>query len=142
MQQNLPTYVDALVSGYPEVQFVLIAGGSPLIYDDLEWIAGDAIPSKDDLDIWIKNNSLTQYQFRHLFTTAERVGIDNASTNTNIPAQYRAQLVTVMKDLELSSVVQLSNPQLAVGLGFLVQLGLLAANRPAQILSNTPVVGA
>jgi hypothetical protein len=140
MQQNLPTYVDALTTGYPEVQFELAATGLPTNYNDLVWLGGDAIPSKDDLDWWIQCNSLTQYQFRQLFTTAERVGIDNAASNTSISAANRAQLVTVMKDLELSTVVLLSNPQVALGLGFLVQLGLIAPNRPAQILANQPPV--
>jgi hypothetical protein len=139
MQTNLPTYVDALTIGYPTVLFRLVIDGLPTVYDDLEWLDGDAIPAQDDLDRWIKNNSLTQYQFRMLFTLPERVAIDNAASNTNIPAAYRAQLITVLKDLELSSIVQLGNPNLALGLGLLSSLGLLNANRIPQILANTPV---
>jgi hypothetical protein len=140
MQQTIPTYVDALTVGFPQVQFIVITGGSPTVYEDIEWTGGDAIPSQDDLNIWIKNNSLTQYQFRQLFTMAERVAIDNAQANPNIPADYKANLVTVMKDLELSTIVQLNNPSLAAGLAFLAQLGLINSYRPAQILANQPPV--
>ena len=81
---------------------------------------------------------LTKYQFRKLFTFNERVAIDSAPTNVNIPAAYRAALSTIQKDMDSSGMVELDNSDTAEGLGFLTQLGLLASGRMYQILANTP----
>jgi hypothetical protein len=138
------SYLDAITQGFPLV--MAHAEGNPYIYDNIIWSGGDALPSQDDLNTWIAaehiilSNSVTKYQFRQLFTTAERVAIDNAGTNTAIPANYRAMLVTIMKDLELSQTVILTNPAVAQGVGFLETMGLIATGRAAQILSNTPPV--
>jgi hypothetical protein len=118
--------------------------GDPFIYSNIDWTGGDAIPSQDDLDTWIAANpgydpakTLTKYQFRQLFTLNEKVATDNFKDNAAIPANYKAILTTVMKDLELSEVVHLDNPQVATGVGLLEQLGLIATGRAAQIMSNT-----
>jgi hypothetical protein len=138
------SYLDAVTQGFPAV--MAHAEGSPFIYDNIIWSGGDALPSQDELDAWIASeniilsNSVTKYQFRQLFTTAERVAIDNAGANTAIPANYRAMLVTIMKDLELSQTVILTNPAVAQGVGFLETLGLIAAGRAARILANQPPV--
>lgn len=137
------SYLDAVREGFPTV--MAISNGDPYVYDNLEWTGGDAIPSQDDLDDWIKtapghNTSmqLTKYQFRQLFTLAERVAIDNVSLNTTIPANYKAILVTILKDLELSEIVNLDLPSVASGIALLQQLGLLAEGRAEQILANEP----
>ena len=138
------SYMDAVTQGFSAVQ--VHCDSNPFVYDNLIWAGGDALPSQDDLDSWITaenitlTNSVTKYQFRQLFTIAERIAIDNAGTNTNIPANYRAMLVTVNKDLELSQTVQLNNPHVAQGVGLLEQLGLIAHGRAVQVLSNTPPV--
>lgn len=137
------SYFDAVKQGYPTV--IVQCLGDPFNYDSLDWQGGDAIPSKDELDQWIIENpgwdptlELTKYQFRQLFTLNERVAVDAAPTNEAIPAQYRAILFTMIKDLDLSEAVHLDNPQVSAGIGLLVQLGLLTAPRAAQILANTP----
>jgi hypothetical protein len=115
--------------------------GDPYIYDNLEWTGGDAIPSQDDLDVWISSNftkTLTKYQFRQLFTLTERVTCDNFALNSAIPANYKAILVTMFKDLEVSAEVHLDNPQTQQGVQMLEQLGLIGHGRAAQILANTP----
>lgn len=139
------SYLDAIRQGFPTV--MVASSGDPFIYDSLDWTGGDALPSQDDLDLWISENpgydpamDLTKYQFRQLFTLDEKVAIDNFKDNTNIQANYKAILVTILKDLELSEVVHLDNPQVAQGVGILEQLGLLAVGRAAQILSKTPPV--
>jgi hypothetical protein len=129
------SYVVAIQQGFPNC--IIEDDGDEFTYDDLVWLSGDAIPSKDDLDLWITNNSLSQFQFRQLFTQAERIAIDNSSSSTAIPAQAKAVLVTVMKDLESAAAIQLSNPQVAAGLGFMASLGLISSARIPQILSNT-----
>ena len=140
------SYLDAVRTGFPTV--MAISNGDPYVYDNLEWTGGDAIPSQDDLDAWIKSETttpgqntsmqLTKYQFRQLFTLAERVAIDNSALNTSIPAAYKAILVTVLKDLELSEIVNLDLPAVISGVGLLQQLGLLTAERAAQVLANEP----
>jgi len=136
------SYLDAVRNGFPSVMATAI--GDPYVYDNLEWTGGDAIPSQDDLDVYIKSHSgpdgtttLTRYQFRQLFTLAERVACDNFST-TSIPANYKAMLVTMFKDLELSAEVQLTNPQVAQGVRLLGQIGLLTPARAEEILANKP----
>lgn len=137
------SYLDAVRQGFPTV--MAISNGDPFIYDNLEWTGGDAIPSQDDLDAWIKSTpghnptmQLTKYQFRQLFTLAERVAIDNISLNETIPANYKAIIVTVLKDLELSEIVNLDLPAVISGVGLIEQLGLITAGRAKQILANEP----
>jgi len=67
----------------------------------------------------------------------ERVAVDNAQINPNIPAQYKAILLTMAKDMELSAEVQLGNTDVQQGVQLLEQLGLIGAGRANQILSNT-----
>ena len=139
------SYLDAIRQGFPTV--MAVANGDPYIYDSLDWTGGDALPSQDDLDTWISENSggdpalsLTKYQFRQLFTLEEKVIIDNFKDNQAIPDNYKAILVTILKDLELSEAVLLDNPQVKQGVELLEQLGLIAAGRAAQVLSKTAPV--
>lgn len=137
------TYIEAIGKGFPGVQCHAIGDGST--YESLVWDAGQPIPDKTTLDQWIAANpvtpigiALTLYEFRKLFTFAERVAIDSSPTNTAIPANYRAMLLTLLKDLELSGEVQLWNPDVQQGIDLLEQIGLIGQDRAAQILSNTP----
>lgn len=137
------TYLEAISIGFPLVQCHAPGNGS--VYEDIIWDGGAALPSKETLDAWIAANPsttengivLTKYQFRKLFTLNERVAIDNAPNNTAIPAQYRAMIVTMTNDLNLSGEVYLTtNPDVAAGLNMLEQLGLIGPGRAAQILAN------
>lgn len=135
------SYIAAIGTAWPSVG--CHANGAA--YTDLVWDNGDPIPDQVTLDTWIAANPepnvllvITKYQFRKLFTLAERIAIDNAPTNIALPAAARAALVTMNKDMELSGNVQLDNPDVAAGVNLLATLGLIATTRPAQILSNTP----
>lgn len=136
------TYIEAIGAGFPAVKCHAAGNGS--IYEDIIWDDGAALPSKETLDQWIAANPkseegivLTKYQFRKLFTFTERVAIDSVSSNTAIPAQYRAMVTTFMKDLEMSGVVFLTtNPDMPAALGMLEQIGLIGPGRAAQILAN------
>jgi hypothetical protein len=137
------TYLTAISSGFPLVQ--CHANGDGSVYENIVWDGGEPIPSKQSLDTWIAANPdsqperiLTKYQFRKLFTFTERIGIDNFASNPNISAQNKAILSTIIKDLDMSGEVQLDNPDVAQGIGFLEQVGLLSAGRAAVIISNTP----
>lgn len=135
------SYETALKTGFPDVIFK--CNGDPFVYENLDWEGGDAIPSQEELDIWILENpgfdkrlELTKYEFRQLFTMAEKVTIDNFQSNITLPDNTKQVLVSIMKDLELSAVVHLDNPKTIAGIQFLVQSGLLTSARAAQILAN------
>ena len=137
------TYIEAIGRGFPLVQCHALGDGA--IYESIVWDAGEPIPAKATLDAWIASNPagdvtrvLTKYQFRKLFTFTERIGIDNFMANPAIAAQNTAILSTIMKDLDVSGEVQLNNQDVAQGIGFLEQVGLIGTGRAAQIISNTP----
>lgn len=137
------TYIEAIAVGFPGVFCRATGDGS--VYENIVHEGGGPLPAKTTLDEWILANPktsgiiLTKYQFRKLFTINERVAIDSAPSNPNIPAQYRAMLLTMNKDMEISHEVQLSdNPDVAQGVNFLEQLGLIGPGRAAQILANQP----
>lgn len=139
------SYLEAIREGFTTTMAVVAPGGDAFVYDDIEWTGGDAIPSQDDLDDWIKlhpgfdpNKALTKYQFRQLFTMTERVNTDNFMSSPLIPANYKAILYTMFKDLEVSAIVYLDNPQTMQGVGLLVSLGFITSERAAQILANQP----
>lgn len=133
------SYIDAIGTGFPDVQCYTTG----TTYEDLIWSAGAPIPAKTTLDAWIAANStvakiaITKYEFRKLFTLLERVAIDNVQINPAVPANFKAMLLTMAKDMELSAEVILSNPDVAAGVGLLEQLGLIGIGRAQAILSNT-----
>jgi hypothetical protein len=135
------SYETALTTGFPDVIFK--CNGDPFVYENLDWEGGDAIPSQEELDTWILENpgfdkrlELTKYEFRQLFTLSEKVAIDNFQSNSSLSENTKHILVSIMKDLELSAVVHLDNPNTISGIQFLVQSGLLTSGRAIQILSN------
>jgi hypothetical protein len=139
----LYTYVEAISIAFPSVQCHSIGDGS--VYTDIVWDAGDPVPTQAILDAWITANpkpdtlmTITKYEFRKLFTLTERIAIDGAPSNPNIPANYRAMLLTMNKDLELSSEIVLNNPDVAAGVNFLEQLGLIDVGRASRVLANLP----
>lgn len=70
-------------------------------------------------------NTLTRYQFLERFTGSERIEI--RSSNDYIVKDF-------MEMLSISQEVQLDNPLVQQGLYYLVSIGKLAENRPAEIL--------
>lgn len=134
------TYIEAVGIGFPTVR--CHATGLGTLYSDLVWDGGTSLPSQQTLDDWIAANpetigvNLTKYEFRKLFTMSERVAIDNSPSNTNIPSNYRAILVTMFKDLEVSGVVEMDNPDVIAGVNLLESLGLIGTGRAAQVLAN------
>lgn len=139
------SYIDAIGIGWPAIQAMTTGDGSD--YDTIHHLGGPPLPSKEALDSWIAANpnvtninEVTKYQFRKLYTLTERVNIDNVAQNPAIPAQYKAILATIQKDLEVSAIVQLWNPDVAAGVRLCETLGLLGPGRANQILSNIPPV--
>lgn len=78
---------------------------------------------------------LTLGKFRDRFTFAERVAIDNAPDNTDLPAPTRAAMRTLLKDFETASQIELDHVQTIIGVRTIEDFGLLAAGRADQILT-------
>jgi len=139
-------YIDAITYGFPTVSAHAV--GDALIYTNIIWDSGNPLPTQAALDAWILSNPLadiladeiTRYEFRKLFTMAERVAIDNVQSNTTVSANNKAMLLTIAKDMELATTVGLTNPDVIAGVNLLETLGLISVGRAAAILSNTPPV--
>jgi hypothetical protein len=80
--------------------------------------------------------TLTRYQFRSLFTTAERIAIDNAQYNTKLSGTQKAAINTMQIDMNVSENVVLNSPAVIQGVDFLVTCQLITTARAVQILSN------
>lgn len=136
------TYIQAVSIGFTDVGCHAVGDGS--LYEQLVWDSGSQIPTKEILDVWIAANPdraingivLTKFEFRKLFTMTERVAVDNVQNNTTIPAEYRAILLTMAKDMELSAEIHLGNADVIDGVRLLETLGLLATGRANQIINN------
>ena len=76
----------------------------------------------------------SKLEFRRLFTLQERMTLDSASDNQNLPAEVRAAMKTLMTDLSLAEEVDLDNPDTIYGLNFIASVGLVTPERIAQIL--------
>lgn len=79
--------------------------------------------------------ALTKLAFRRRFTQPERIAIDNAPDNAALPYEVRAAIKSMSKDLELADEIDLTDSELATGIQFLVQVGLLTSGRAAEILA-------
>ena len=84
---------------------------------------------------------ITRLAFRNRFTTNEKVALDMASIDnpsaTTQARQVAAMLRVYLKDLENATFVDLTRADTIAGVNSLAALGVLAANRPAAILSLT-----
>ena len=79
---------------------------------------------------------LTKFQFRKLFTLAERTLIDNIQYNPDYSASVKAVVNTINKDLEVSAEVDLHLVDVIQGVTFIKQIGILTPVRAARILAN------
>lgn len=83
---------------------------------------------------------ITKYQFRQRFTASERQVIDafhfTFESNENLTAGQKAAIRTNLEDFYSSLGVYLNNPTTVAGVELYEALGLIAAGRAAEILSN------
>ena len=77
--------------------------------------------------------TISKLAFRRRFTLAERVAFDDAPNNTAFPAEVRATLRTMVKDLELAEEIHLDDTDVVNGLNLLVSLGILTAARADEV---------
>ena len=82
------------------------------------------------------NWEITRFQFRKLFTTTERITIDNAQYNPSFSGSVKAAIFTMQKDMEVSATVNLKLPDTIQGVNFLVTAGILTPERALRILNN------
>ena len=76
---------------------------------------------------------VSKLAFRRLFTQLERIAFDGAPSNIAIPAEYRAALVTMQKDIDLALEIDLDDLEIIAGLTFLEQLGIIAPGRADEV---------
>lgn len=136
-----PKYYEVVQKLYPELTITEIVNGGDS-YADIMWNEFDTPPDQATLDAAVTDylntqlNTITKFQFRKLFTFNERVALDNFQSNTNIPANYKAILTTMFKDLDSSGAVVMTLPDVIQGVNMLEQLGLIGTGRAAQILAR------
>jgi len=83
---------------------------------------------------------LSKYQFRNRFTIEEKIAIENYDTNDSLTTEQKAVLKVILKDSDISDIIELEEPTISAGLDILVSYGLLEAERKAEILEikDTP----
>ena len=81
---------------------------------------------------------ITKFEFRKLFTLAERTTIDNIQYNSNFSGAVKATVNTILTDLNVSGDVNLHLADVIQGVRFLQQIGIITPARAVQILANQP----
>ena len=97
------------------------------------------IPPEEPIET--RHPIITVFAFRKRFTTQERVAIERAAlynpADDEQTQQERAELRTLLNDLASARHIYLLHTELAAGMQFLVDRGLLAQTRVSEILSVT-----
>ena len=78
----------------------------------------------------------TRLEFRRLFTNDELVRLDNYESDELLPIEAKKQLTTFTIHLSYSTEVILTDPLIALGMGFLVGIGYLSEDRKTAILNG------
>lgn len=108
----------------------------------LAWIAGGNVPVTPAEYNEMQGNRITKFAFRNRFTVEEKVALEIAMldqpTSTQEHRNISAILRVFMKDLENAQFVDLTRADIQQGVMFLVTLGIVTAERGAEIL-NTPI---
>lgn len=140
------TYVEAIGLGFPGVQVQSLGDGS--VYENIQWVGGNPLPSKQTLDEWIAANAntnrtkLTVLAFRNRFTPTEKIMIEMASLDnpaaTMQERQLAAKLRVYMADIHAAMFVDVSHPDVRAGVIELEQYGIIGPGRALQILDTPP----
>lgn len=77
---------------------------------------------------------LNKRQFRNLFTTEEKIKIDNYETS-NIPEETKSHIRTMMNDLDATPIVDLDLNEVQLAIRLLAVIGLISATRAEEIIS-------
>lgn len=105
----------------------------------MQWIALGNSPSEVNIPVAAEAKRITKLAFRNRFTTTEKVMLEMASLDnpaaTMQARQMAATLRVYLKDLDNATFIDLERSDTVAGVNTLAALGLLAAGRPAEILS-------
>lgn len=117
-------------------QFIDVTGmqNIPLVgyaYNGSDFIA----PEPQQEPIVNYGTIVSKLAFRRRMTQNERIALDNYESNQNLTAEHKAILKTFTTDFQLAMEIDLADPDLAQGLGFLELLGLLGEGRATEILT-------
>ena len=99
----------------------------------IAWVNAGNTPTVYQPTVTPANRQLTQFEFRMLFTLAERVAIDNVQDNTNISTADKEMMKTLQKDFELADYIDLDDPEAELGINFITSIGLITPERAIQI---------
>jgi hypothetical protein len=96
------------------------------------------IVSQIGAESWSRVNSpvLSKFQFRSLFTLAEKLAMDNYSTNPALTVQQQQMLNTLHIDFMVAENMDLTDPATIAGVQFLESAEIIASGRAAQVLAN------
>lgn len=140
------TYMQAIGSGFPDVQCHALGDGS--IYEDIVWDAGAPLPSKITLDEWIAANPevsstrITVLAFRNRFTQAEKIAIDMASIDNPAATMQQRQLSAMLRvsqaDISAATFIDLGRADTRNGVQVLETYGIIGPGRAAVILDTPP----
>jgi hypothetical protein len=121
------------------VQFIKSGDNTYQIVDGQRWLidANDNYNvSADGSDLIPKpHHLLTKLQFRCLFTAEELIGLDNHAQSATLTADQQAAMVTVMKNFDAASAIDLCDPRTIEGVQYIESIGLIASGRAAEILA-------
>lgn len=114
---------------------------TPLYQNTTTTIGGSVAPASVQVNITAPSavtTVVTKLQFRKLFLTTERIVLDNIHSNGSLSPAQIATVVTLQKDLDSASEVQLGSVDVSLGIQYLVSIGVLSQFRAARILANLP----
>ncbi len=77
----------------------------------------------------------TKLTFRCRFALPELVGIDNYALNQTLTADQKATMLTIMKNFDAATQIDLYDPRIVEGVQYIESTGLIAAGRAAEILA-------
>lgn len=140
-------YMTAIGLGFPGVQAQCF--GNPFVYENIQWVGGNPLPSKQTLDEWIASNQslsnntmITVLAFRNRFTQPEKLTIEMASldnpTGTAQQRQMAAMLRVFTTDVAVATFIDLSRLETRQGVMMLEQAGIIGTGRALQILDTPP----
>lgn len=120
-----------------------IKNSAPLVTKGVAVVGGNNIyaptqPTTNPTAPSAVSTILTKFQFRKLFTMAERIAVDNAQYSSKLSSTQKATVATVVKDLDSSAEVHLGTPDVTNGVGYLASVGLITPQRAQRILANLP----
>lgn len=108
------------------------------------WVGQGNHPTEINVPAGSTSMKITRLAFRNRFTMAEKaameiVALDDPS-GTMEARQAAATLRALLKDLDNSRYIDLARTDLQQGVGFIMSLGIITAERYSEILTTPPTL--